>query len=879
MKCPHCGLDIIKPSYKYCPNCHEPVNTNTIVADEPKEQRKTFTVSERQSYEGGERKALGDFFRRKPTNPEPITPPDLEVVKNKVVWNLNAGEIARRINIDEFDRLTDVKGVYIQEGVKALLIIDGDQVLEFSSGLYYLAGRIERTVSLVRRVFDFFRGRRRGEDEHERDIRRNRLDIALQSLKGNSVVEVILISDGYIPVVLNTEERNESLVFVPYIIPSRLSDLEMGVSLNMQITDYRQFVTNYLGRSRTFRIADLQNIIKDVVGNELKRLFATVDIQGTVIPAEMDGPVRKSIKDRVNMSLFGIEVMQVVDVTMDNRDFMRFRELEHKLYCSQNELDYLIRTNTFRNRLQDEKNAQILREAKSEEELRYALQQVNKDSLLHDEEFESFVDLLESQRRLRKATTEEEEHEAMLRIKKNRLVADDDYAVLENEMYHRKLGRDEADDILRIQSARRVESEKIETERLLNLQFIRTKQEIEGAQFEADKQEKIHEQEKEQLDWTQDESRQVHEIRMDDVEGEHQSRVDDRDLEHRGKYSDYARRERVRDHEQDVKEQRDDIDTSDYATKKDLEHAKEAQNLSMSMMERMSEMDMREEEARHKHEMEAKAQELQHEEKVLLHEEELKRIDATILEAKGKLSADQLMATQLKDLSPEAQVAFASALSSVKEIDILKMATEERMAMYERMARMSEDYANANVREQNAMMEKMMQMMQDAMHTNADIAKSAVTGQNANIKAQFDTVRDIAGHRIEEVMRDKEEYREESHSNRDYARHTADSAMHYTTETNRGKSAAETMGSIVASGKVEKFVVNGLGEFTLDGILRMINLGEVHPYTRITVDGISRMAQHIEELRDCLLKKYGKKCPKCGQGTILEGEGCPECGQ
>lgn len=201
------------------------------------------------------------------------------------------------------------------------------------------------------------------------------------------------------------------------------------------------------------------------------------------------------------------------------------------------------------------------------------------------------------------------------------------------------------------------------------------------------------------------------------------------------------------------------------------------------------------------------------------------------------------------------------------------------MAMYERMARMSEDYANANVREQNAMMEKMMQMMQDAMHTNADIAKSAVTGQNANIKAQFDTMRDIAGHRIEEVMRDKEEYREESHSNRDYARHTADSAMHYTTETNRGKSAAETMGSIVASGKVEKFVVNGLGEFTLDGILRMINLGEVHPYTRITVDGISRMAQHIEELRDSLLKKYGKKCPKCGKGTILEGEGCPECGQ
>lgn len=877
MKCPHCGLDIIKPSYKFCPSCRKPVNN--IVTEETRQREQTTPVSEPKSHEIGERKAFGDFFRRKPKQPEPITSPDLEVVKNKVVWNLNAGEIARRINIDEFDRLTDVKGVYIQEGVKALIIIDGDQVLEFSSGLYYLAGRIERTVSLVRRVFEFFRGRRKGEDDHERDMRRNRLDIALQSLKGNSVVEVILISDGYIPIVLNTEERNGSLVFVPYIIPSRLSDLEMGVSLNMQITDYRQFVTNYLGRSRTFRIADLQNIIKDVVGNELKRLFATVDIQGTVIPAEMDGPVRKSIKDRVNMSLFGIEVMQVVDVTMDNRDFMRFRELEHKLYCSQNELDYLIRTNTFRNRLQDEKNAQILREAKSEEELRYALQQVNKDSLLHDDEFIAFVDLLESQRRLREATTEEEEHEAMLRIKKNRLVADDDYAVLENEMYHRKLSRDEVDDILRIQSARRVESEKIDSQKLLNLQYIRGKQEIEGAQFEAFTQEQEHGHEAEGREWKQDERRQEHEIHMEDVEGEHQRHVDDLDLERQGKYSDFAHSERVRDHEQDVKEQRDDIDTSDYAIKKDLEHAKEAQDLSMSAMERMSEMDMREEEARHKHEMEAKAQELQHEEKVLLHEEELKRIDATILEAKGKLSADQLMATQLKDLSPEAQVAFASALSSVKEIDILKMATEERMAMYERMARMSEDYANASVKEQNAMMEKMMLMMQDAMHTNADVAKSAVSGQNANIKAQLETMRDISTHRQDELMHDKEEYREESHSNRDYARHTADTAMNYTTEANRGRSAAEATGNMVASGKVQKFVVNGLGEFYLDGILYMIDLDVIKPFTRITIDGTDRMAQHIDVLRDRLLKKHGKTCPNCGKGVFLEGETCPECGK
>ena len=103
--------------------------------------------------------------------------------------------------------------------------------------------------------------------------------------------------------------------------------------------------------------------------------------------------------------------------------------------------------------------------------------------------------------------------------------------------------------------------------------------------------------------------------------------------------------------------------------------------------------------------------------------------------------------------------------------------------------------------------------------------------------------------------------------------------MHYTTETNRGKSGAEAFGNMSANGKMQMFVVNGLGEFSIDGILEMINLGRIQPYTRITVDGITHMAQHMDVLRDVLLNKYGKKCPKCGKGVFLEGEICPECGK
>lgn len=885
MKCPHCGLDIIKPSYKFCPSCKKPVNNVRAESHETKTESfgnsdnevwrssgATFGQSEAESA-----KFFRNPFRRRPKNEVPDEN-DIKVVKNKIVWSLTAGEIARRINIDEFDNFSNVKGVYIQEGVKALLIVDGDKVLEFTSGLYYLAGRIERSVSLVRRIFDFFRGRREGESEHDRDMRRNRLDIALQSLKGNSVVEVILISDGYIPVVLNTVDKNGTRVFAPYIIPTRISNLEMGVSLNMQITDYRLFATNYLGRSRTFRIADLQDLIKDIVGNELKRLFANTDIQSTVIPAEMESQAKSSIKGVVNINLHGMEVMHVVDVTMNNEDFMRFRELEHKLYCSQNELEYLIRTNTFRNRLQDEKNAQIIREAKSEEELRYALQQVNNDSLLHDDEFAAFVDLLESQRRLREAKTAEDEHEAMLRIQKNRLVADDDFEVLKNEMYHRQLNRDEVDQILRIQSGRRIESEKIEASKLLDIQYIRSRQEVEGAQFDAFRQEQEHGHEAERSEWEQDEGRLEHDILMDDRAGQYGEKVDDRTINRMGKFSDFARGERARDWEQGKKEQRDTIDTADYAAGKNLDRAKQAQDLAMSGMERMREMNMREEELRHKQEMEKGAQELLGKEKEYQHEERQKALDATILEAKSKLSAEQLTAEKLKDMDREAQIEFAKTLSSFKEMEFLQKSTDEKIALYEKLAEMSKQYAESNTKDQKDLMEKMMQMMQNAMHTNADVAKTAVDGHNANLNAQFDTMGKIYANRINEVTSDKEEYRRESHGNRDYAQHTADTAMHYTTEANRGHSAAEAMKGMASSEKVRMFIVQGMGSFSLENILAMIGLGKIMPYTRVSVDGEEYAAGFHPDLRDKLLEKYGRKCPHCGKGIGFEGEGCPECG-
>ena len=79
-------------------------------------------------------------------------------------------------------------------------------------------------------------------------------------------------------------------------------------------------------------------------------------------------------------------------------DIERFRALSRELYLSESELDYLIRTNEFKNRLSDAQNAQLLGEASSGLEFDKRLDEINKDRLLHEEEIEKFKSLLKNER-------------------------------------------------------------------------------------------------------------------------------------------------------------------------------------------------------------------------------------------------------------------------------------------------------------------------------------------------------------------------------------------------------------------------------------------------------------------------------------------------
>ena len=96
----------------------------------------------------------------------------------------------------------------------------------------------------------------------------------------------------------------------------------------------------------------------------------------------------------------GLALERVAEVVVSNEDLERLRSLSRELYLSEQELDYLRRTNDFRNRLAAETNSQAIADARSDMQLYEGLQQVNKDRLLADDELDKFYTVLSREKRM-----------------------------------------------------------------------------------------------------------------------------------------------------------------------------------------------------------------------------------------------------------------------------------------------------------------------------------------------------------------------------------------------------------------------------------------------------------------------------------------------
>ena len=441
MKCPKCGYPVL-PKFTKCPHCGESLikeDNNTNLPD------------------------ANDF----------------SIVKGRAIWNVQKGEIAHLIKETELINTDGLKGVIVQEGCSAIVFMNGIITSIMQAGIYSFptkeptpairpvvpsepkvedkpndfTGFANGASAIGRGIRNFLFGKKKDENPEQHVKRVERTKEKISQLPDFKTCRIYIVSNRLFNLFFDLQVDEEgNYDFAPFVIATKTVDAKIAVSLQMQVTNMNEFVDNYLTDQQSVSTVLFQQQLRTCIKSTLAQLLRNLDYQQDGLPEPIVNNLKNRIKSACNEQLYGIEVTKVLDITDESEDFNRFRSAEHDLFVNEKELDYLTRSNEFRNRLEQEKNKQEANQAANAESLRQTLQSINKDKLLSEDEMEQFVMMMDSQKRLREAKTKQEEYEALSDMKKSRLVKEEDIAALENVLAQNKVSRDSIVDLMRAQA-------------------------------------------------------------------------------------------------------------------------------------------------------------------------------------------------------------------------------------------------------------------------------------------------------------------------------------------------------------------------------------------------------------------------------------------
>ena len=379
---------------------------------------------------------------------KPQVAEDMGTAKGRIYWNIQPGQIARVITEQEFDSYNKVQGIIISEGTTAYIRANGHTIASISGGTYdFIANAGQPAAELKESVrqgwsvlTSLFKSRSRKAAEAAagptpEEVYKQQQQAILENAKRGVAFSVVIVLDKAFPLYVGAKQANldDYATFVPMKIQTRYLEMAVGVNAYFKITEPEGFITHYLTDRQLANNALVVDEIADTVRVTLQEVLGDQELKENRIPKELHGVIKERLNEVAAEAFFGLSIVRIVEISAENKDLERMAALSRELYLSEQELDYLRRTNDFKNRLADVTNSQRLHEATSEAELRRQLEAINRDSLLQENELKIFEHLLQNERVVREAKSDEEREAALAEIAQSQLVREADMQMLKQQ--------------------------------------------------------------------------------------------------------------------------------------------------------------------------------------------------------------------------------------------------------------------------------------------------------------------------------------------------------------------------------------------------------------------------------------------------------------
>ena len=338
---------------------------------------------------------------------------DLTVSSGFIHWNILPGQIALKIDEADIAHYNNVQGFVVQDGLKAVFFADGVLAGELGAGKYPFKDLGVTEVQGVKRFFlriaAFFSEKTRA---------------ALQSA---TTLSIILMREGEFP-----------LIFVEKDIPTKALRSDIALHITAKISNIIQFYKNQLLDQKFVSIEKLSSSLETAVRTLLEEKLSTVEAEEIPSNTKLREELLSQLKTSVSDIYPYISLERIIRLTATNTELDELRRMREELYISEKELVELSKRNDFLNRLNDEKNQQLLHDAQTQSDFTAAMNKIDEQNELAADEKAKFADMLYWQRKLREAQNADEGNAALNKLEQNGLLREEEISTLKADIEQRK---------------------------------------------------------------------------------------------------------------------------------------------------------------------------------------------------------------------------------------------------------------------------------------------------------------------------------------------------------------------------------------------------------------------------------------------------------